>query len=136
VSHRTDSGAHSAATFGVDYFMLDITVSVAHGLTVVGLKGALVRKEGEYLIEVVDWLHESGERRITLHAAGVTAVDIDGVMALMQCHSALTSHGGSLIIKMPSGQLRLVLNRTGLDAVLRIVDDPDPLPFRARVSEV
>jgi anti-anti-sigma regulatory factor len=116
--------------------MLDITVSVAHGLTVVGLTGALVRGEGAYLIELVDWLHESGERRITLHAAGVTAVDNAGLIALMQCHSALGGSGGCLIVKMPSRQLLLALRRTGLDAVLRIVDGSDPILRGASVREV
>jgi len=106
----------------VERVMLDITVSVAHGLTVVGLEGALVRGEGDYLIELVDLLHESGERRITVHAAGVSAVDIEGLMALMHCHAALSGSGGCLTIKMPSSQLRVALRRTGLDAVLRIVD--------------
>ena len=116
--------------------MLDITVSVAHGLTVVGLKGALVRGEGDYLIELVDWLHESGERRITFHTAGVSAVDADGLMALMQCHTALSGTGGCLIIKMPSRQLRVALRRTGLDALLRIVDGPDSVLRTTAVREV
>lgn len=116
--------------------MLDITVSVAHGLTVVGLKGALVRGEGDYLIELVDWLHESGERRITLHAAGVSAVDTDGLMALMQCHAALTGTGGCLIVKTPSSQLRAALRRTGLDAVLRTVGGRDSARDNTAVREV
>jgi anti-anti-sigma regulatory factor len=115
--------------------MLDITVSVAKGLTVVGLKGGLVRGESEYLIEVVSWLQQSGERRIVLHAAGVSAVDNDGLVALMECHAALSNSGGCLVIKVPSGQLRLALRRTGLEAVLRIVNGPDPALRRAAVRE-
>jgi anti-anti-sigma regulatory factor len=116
--------------------MLDITVSVAKGLTIVGLKGGLVRGEGDYLVELVGWLHESGERRITLHAAGVSAVDTDGLMALMQCHVALLGAGGCLIIKRPSSQLRLALRRTGLEAVLRVMNGPDPAPRSASVRDV
>ena len=116
--------------------MLDITVSVANGLAVVGLKGALVRGEGTYLTEVIDWLRESGERRIALHATGVSAVDIDGLVALMECHAALSNSGGRLVIRMPSGTLRLALSRTGLDAILRIVDGPDPALYRESVREV
>ena len=116
--------------------MLDITVSVAHGLTVVGLKGALVRSEGSYLIELIDWLQQSGERRITLHASGVSAVDTDGLMALMQCHAAVTATGGCLIVKTPSNQLRAALRRTGLDAVLRIVGSRASALGNAAVREV
>jgi anti-anti-sigma regulatory factor len=116
--------------------MLDITVSVAKGLTVVGLKGGLVRGEGDYLLEVVSWLHQSGERRIVLHAAGVSTVDNDGLVALMQCHAALSGSGGCLVIKMPSSQLRLALRRTGLETILRIMNGPDPAPGNASVREV
>jgi anti-anti-sigma regulatory factor len=105
--------------------MLDVTVSVVNGLTVVGVSGALVRGEGDYLVELVDWLRETGEGRITLHAAGITAVDVDGLAALMQCHSMLSASGGCLLIKMPSRRLHLALRRTGLDGVLWIVDDLD-----------
>ena len=53
--------------------MLDITVSVAHGLTVVGLKGALVRSEGSYLIELIDSPRDvvrSMKRHLNLIARG------------------------------------------------------------------
>ena len=103
--------------------MLDITVSVVQGLTVVGLKGALVRGEVERLVEIVEWLQEFGERRITLHAAAVDAVDVLGVTALVKCHSALSAGGGCLIIRMPSARLHGALRRTGLDRVLRVVDE-------------
>jgi anti-anti-sigma regulatory factor len=116
--------------------MLDITVSFPNGLAVVGLKGALVREEGAYLTEVVGWLRDAGDRRVALHAAGITAVDLDGLVALMECHVALSNAAGGLVIKMPSSPLRLALRRTGLDGVLRIVDRPDPAPRRASSPEV
>jgi anti-anti-sigma regulatory factor len=111
--------------------MFNITVSIANGLAVVGLTGAMLRGHGsDHLTEVVEWLRESGERRIALHAAGVSAVDLDGLVALMDCHSAMAGVGGCLVIKMPSRPLRLALRRTGLDTVLKIVDGPelDPSP--------
>ena len=109
--------------------MLDITVSVLNGLAVVGLKGRLVRGQGsDHLTEVVEWLCEAGERRIAVHAAGVTAVDVDGLVALIGCHASVSGSGGDLVLKMPSDPLRLALRRTGLDALLVIVDGrcPDP----------
>jgi anti-anti-sigma regulatory factor len=115
--------------------MLDITVSFPNGLALVGLKGALVRGEGDYLTEVVGWLRDAGDRRIALHAAGVTAVDLDGLVALMECHTALNQAAGCLVIKMPSAALRAALRRSGLDAVLRIMDRPDPASRSASVPE-
>jgi anti-anti-sigma factor len=116
--------------------MLNITVSVANGSAVIDLKGELVHKEGDYLIEVVHLLQESGERHIALNAAGVGMVDIDGLVALMECHAALSKGGGSLLVKRPSSQLRVALRRTGLDTVLRIVEGPEPMVRRAAVREV
>lgn len=107
--------------------MLDMTVSVLDGLAVVSLKGALVRGEGtDHVMELVKWLCETGERRIALHTAGVNAVDIDGLKTLVGCHVSVSSAGGELVIKMPSRPLRLALQRTGLDALLQIVDGRSP----------
>lgn len=103
--------------------MFEVTVSVVQGLTVVGLKGALVRGEADHLVRIVEWLQEFGERRITLHAAAVDAVDIYGVTALVQLHSDLSAGGGCLLLRAPSHRLLAALRRTGLDRVLRIVDE-------------
>jgi anti-anti-sigma factor len=103
--------------------MLDIAVSIVQGLTVVGLRGALVRGEADRLVEVVEWLQEFGERRVTVHAAAVDTVDIHGMTALVSCHSALRAGGGRLIVSMPSPRLHGELRRTGLDRVLRVVGD-------------
>jgi anti-anti-sigma factor len=109
--------------------MLDITVSVVNGLAVVSLTGALVRGQGsDHLTEVVEWLCEAGEGRIALHTAGVSAVDVDGLVALLGCHASVSSTGGDLVINMPSGPLRRALRRTGLDELLRIVDGRSPDP--------
>ena len=46
--------------------------------------GALVRGQGsDHLTEVVEWLCEAGEGRIALHTAGVSAVDVDGLVAAL-----------------------------------------------------
>ena len=106
---------------------LQITVSVADGLAVIGVQGAMRRGHAtDQLLAVVAMLSESGQRRVVVHAAGVSAVDIDGLVTLMDCQAALHGVGGSLLIKSPSRALRLVLRRTGLDTVLEIVDATRP----------
>jgi anti-anti-sigma regulatory factor len=109
--------------------MTTITVSVANGLALVGVTGAIVRGDNSnHLAEVLEWLRECGENRVTLHAAGVSAVDIDGLVAIMDAHVAVKEVGGHLVIRAPSRALRLALRRTGLDTVLVIVEGPESGP--------
>ena len=116
--------------------MLDITVSVLNGLAVVSLKGALVRGQGsDHLTEVVEWLCEAGEGQIALHSAGVSAVDIHGLVTLLRCHASVSVSGGDFVIKMPSGPLSVALRRTGLDAFLQIEDGRSPDPGYASGGE-
>ena len=112
--------------------MLDISVTVINGFAVVGLKGALVGGSGsDHLTEVIDWLCEAHERRIALHTAGVSSVDTDGLVALIGCYASVSSQGGDLVIKMPSATLLQALRRTGLDAILSIVESRTPDPNSA-----
>lgn len=101
--------------------MLDLTVTIKRGLAIVSATGPVLRSDGvEQLTEMLQWLHECGERRIALHAAGITAIDLDGLVALMDSHVDLKEAGGSLVITAPSPSVRLALRRTGLDSVLDI----------------
>ena len=105
--------------------MLDVAVSVVNGLAVVSLKGALVRGAADHVTEIVEWLCEDGERWIALHTAGVTVVDVDGLVALVDCHAFVNNYGGHIAIKMPSDPLVQALRRTGLYALLEIEDPSD-----------
>lgn len=109
----------------MDSSILDIAVSVVNALAVVSLKGALVRGQGDHVTEIVEWLCEEGERRIVLHTAGVTVVDVDGLVALVDCHAFVNNCGGHIAIKMPSGPLVQALRGTGLPALLEIEDPID-----------
>lgn len=103
--------------------MLDLTVSIKRGLAIVGASGTLLRGRGaEQVTEMVQWLLECGERRIVLHAAGVTAVDLDGLVALMDSHVEAKDAGGSFVVAAPSAIVRLALRRTGLDQVVEIAE--------------
>lgn len=111
--------------------MLEIRVSVADGCAVIGVHGAMRRgHSNDHLIEVIELLCESGERHVALHTAGVSAVDIDGLVTLMDCHTLMDAAGGCLLVKAPSSALRLALRRTGLDSLLTIVDEPAIDPSR------
>ncbi|MBY0493912.1 MAG: STAS domain-containing protein [Cyanobacteria bacterium] len=103
--------------------MLELTVTIKRGLAIVGAIGPLVRGRGaEQVTEIVRWLIECGERRIVLHTAGVTAVDLAGVVAVMDSHVDAKDAGGSLVIAAPSPALHTALRRTGLDQALDITD--------------
>lgn len=103
--------------------MIEITVSRGHGRTVVTVAGPLIaRQSADQLTEIVGWLCDAGERLVLLDAAGVTGIDIDGVVALLDGHARLRDLGGSLALRRPSPPLRLALRRTGLDAVLELQD--------------
>ena len=106
--------------------MFEITVSVTNGFAVIGFRGAMLRDHAcHHLVDVVKLLSECGERYVALHAAGVSAVDSDGLAALVDCHAAMDGLGGCFIIKRPSAALRLALRRTGLETILEIVDGPE-----------
>lgn len=115
----------------------EISVSVAEGTAVVTVRGALVRTvHNEQLTDVVASLCEFGERRVRLYAAGISAVDMNGLVTLVNCDALLNRVGGRLVVTMPSEILRLALRRTGLDQVLVIVGgaerDADKMPFPAK----
>lgn len=103
----------------------------------VTVRGALVRTvHNEQLTDVVASLCEFGERRVRLYAAGISAVDMNGLVTLVNCDALLNRVGGRLVVTMPSEILRLALRRTGLDQVLVIVGgaerDADKMPFPAK----
>jgi anti-anti-sigma regulatory factor len=106
--------------------MFEITVSTTNGFAVIGFRGAMLRGLAcHHLIDVVKLLCECGERYVALHAAAVSAIDSDGLAALVDCHAAMCDLGGCFIIKRPSAALRLALRRSGLETVLEIVDSPE-----------
>lgn len=103
--------------------MLNLTVTISRGLAIVGASGPLLRGGGaEQLTEMVQWLLECGERRIVLHAAAVTAVDLDGLAAVMDSHVDAKAAGGSFVVAAPSAIVRLALRRKGLDQVVEIAE--------------
>lgn len=103
--------------------MLELTVTIKRGHAIVGAIGPLLRGHGaDQLTELIQWLVECGERRIVLHAAGVTVVDLDGMAAMVDSDVAVRGAGGTLVIAAPSPNLRIALRRSGLDRALDIDD--------------
>ena len=87
----------------------------------VALKGALVLGDGTaHLLHVIGWLVDSGERHVMIDLHEVHTVDSSGLAKLILCHERLRATGGDLGLLRPGNQLRRMLCKTRLSAVLRI----------------
>ena len=67
-------------------------------------------------------LHQ-GCTNVLVDLAGVSYIDSAGLGELVQSHSTVKNHGGSLRLLNPTGRLRELLVLTRLTSVLRSYDD-------------
>jgi anti-sigma B factor antagonist len=61
--------------------------------------------------------------RVEVDCSELTFIDSTGLAVLLQMHRAVTDAGGSLELLQPSRMLVKLLEMTGLDALLPVLDD-------------
>jgi anti-sigma B factor antagonist len=71
---------------------------------------------------VVEALSALAARAVIVDLSQVCFLDSSGIRALVIGHRASTAAGGSLALRGPSSEAAQVLELTGLDEVIRVVD--------------
>lgn len=93
---------------------------------VVALRGRLVMGEGEEKLDAaLQDLIGRGERALLLDCAHVTAIDSQGIRALVRNTVSLQNRGGQLKLLRVTRRVRTVLEVTRLLNVIEAFDDED-----------
>jgi anti-sigma B factor antagonist len=101
-----------------------VTVDQDNGRAVVAVRGELDLATAPQLEEaLLPGLREGGSALLDLR--GLEFMDSTGVRVIVAAHHAAQEHGGSLSLvrTAPDGPVARVLEISGLDAVLDLVDD-------------
>jgi anti-anti-sigma factor len=101
-----------------------VTVDQDGGRTVIAVRGELdLATSPELEAALLPDLREGGSAILDLR--GLEFMDSTGVRVIVAAHLAAEEHGGtlSLVRTVPDGAVARVLEISGLDAVLNLVDD-------------
>src|SRR5262245_32020785 len=83
-----------------------------------------LKKNGDALLnDNMKSLIQQGHTKVLLDLAGVSYVDSAGLGELVQAHSTVRNHGGSLKVFRPTPRLRELLVLTRLTTVFGLYDD-------------
>ncbi|MFA9444148.1 STAS domain-containing protein [Egicoccus sp. AB-alg6-2] len=95
------------------------------GWTIVEVAGQLDVATAPEFRQVLVEAQYAGAVRVLVDVAGVEFVDSMGLGVLIGAHKRAMSHeGAALVLARPTERMRHLLALTGLDRVLRLVDDP------------
>ena len=83
----------------------------------------LKKSRNAMLLDHVRSLIQQGRTNVLVDLAGVPYIDSAGLGELVQTHSTVKNHGGSLKLLNPTSRLRELLALTRLTTVLRTYDD-------------
>lgn len=88
---------------------------------VVAVRGELTREgyPGRLRSALLDWFIDDGVRRILIDLSGATAIDLQGLGALLALRRESERHGKVLAIEDPSPTVRSRLEETGTLEYLR-----------------
>ncbi len=94
-------------------------------IAIVKVTGEITLKKNRdaTLHDQVRTLLQQGCTNVLVDLAGVSYIDSAGLGELVQSHSTLKNHGGSMRLLNPTGRLRELLVLTRLTTVLRTYDD-------------
>jgi anti-anti-sigma factor len=95
----------------------------------VALKGELDIVTVSKVAEVLDGLetNPTGVRHVVLDLRGLSFIDVLGLRELLRQNEFARSNRHNLAVVRGSDEIQRVLNLTGVDEMLVLVDDPDDL---------
>jgi anti-sigma B factor antagonist len=106
---------------GVDPELFAAEVTKGDGEVVVAIRGEIDLVTAPVLWEsLVEVLHET--KRVVLDLRDTEFIDSTGLGVLVRALKRLRHHGGDLVLRSPRRNARMILNVTGLDRVMTIVD--------------
>lgn len=101
------------------------TKVLGRGIVVLKLEGKLNMVSAPHLREEVHSCVTAGNIRVAIDLSGVDFIDSSGLGALINGLKAARQAGGDLRIASPTEQVRMVLELTNIDRVLKAYGDAD-----------
>lgn len=98
---------------------------LADGVTVLKLVGKLNMVSAPQFHEVISTAVATGETRFAIDLADVDFIDSSGLGALINGLKSARQAGGDLRIAAPTEQVRLVLQLTNIDRVLKAYENAE-----------
>lgn len=104
----------------------EITCRHRGGVVVIDLRGQLsLDDDARRLMPVVSALLEQGHRRILLNLQYLPSIDSMGIGEIVGVYSRAARFNAELALCEVSSAVRMILDVTNLDAVLRTLEDED-----------
>ena len=116
-----------AANPSADYLEVE---AIKHRRTaLVALRGELDLVTVSKVADVIDELEPqaSGVRHVVLDLRGLTFIDVPALHELLRQHEFARDNRHNLAVVRGSGPIQRVLELTGVEQMLVLVDDPDDL---------
>jgi len=92
-------------------------------VTIVDIKGRIVREESVLLRDLLSNLLATGHRKIVINLADTSQIDTAGLAYLVSCLVSVRKQQGELMLLNPAKMVREVIQMSKLDTVFHIFDD-------------
>lgn len=96
------------------------------GSCIIALRGRFDANECDEFDTYVDALRTSGHKDLRFDLSGVDFIDSTALASLVALSKSTTAEGHTMEILNPSDPVRVILELTAIDRVLKIVDEPAP----------
>jgi anti-sigma B factor antagonist len=104
---------------------MHIQAEARESYTVLHLRGEFDTFYCPLLQQEIDGLLAAGEQRVVLNMRLVRFINSTALGAIIKASKALGAHGGALAISRPSTFVRDILEKVGLDRVVRVFDSDE-----------
>ena len=119
----------NATTTGPPADYLDVEARTHRRTALVALRGELDLVTVSKVAEVIDGIdpQPNGVRHIVLDLRGLTFIDVPALHELIKQHEYARSNRHNLAVVRGTEQIQRVLQLTGVEDMLVLVDDPEDL---------
>lgn len=107
---------------------MHIEIEIQNGFCMLRLKGRFVTGSDSDYVRTRDALQSAGARNVLADCGEVPYIDSTGISFMVGLHKALRDSGGCFALANVNHRIRKVLEITGLNGVIRVLDDSPPAP--------